>query len=162
LQDIVLWVFPTGGLFLWQSRQAFKNKHAKQSVVRFHIVKSYRIKRVAFYPPVCSLRRNCAHWLVCKYRVHINYQRILLLSCRLHTVNVTFGQGQYLHPTTFKGTTKIAIAHQHRNRECHTRCAWEGLAGMGVSPVHLLCHTWGTHGMHLRSLWNCKHSSFKW
>jgi len=28
--------------------------------------------------------------------------------------------------------------------------------------LHLPCHTWGAHRMHLRSLWNCKHSSFKW
>ena len=53
-------------------------------------------------------------------------------------------------------------AHQHRNRERHTRRAWEGLAGMGVSPGHLSCHTWGAHRMHLRSLCNCRHSSFKW
>jgi hypothetical protein len=48
------------------------------------------------------------------------------------------------------------------NRERHTRHAWEGLAGMGVSPEYLPCHTWGAHRMHLRSLWNCRHSSFKW
>ena len=28
----------------------------------------------------------------------------------------------------------------------------EGLAGMGVSPGHLPCHTWGAHRMHLGSL----------
>jgi hypothetical protein len=57
---------------------------------------------------------------------------------------------------------ELQRAHQHRNRERHTRHAWEGLAGMGVSPGHLPCHTWGTRRMHLRSLWNCKHSSLKW
>ena len=36
------------------------------------------------------------------------------------------------------------------------------LAGLGVSSGHLPCHAWGAHRMHLRSLWNCKHSSFKW
>jgi hypothetical protein len=55
------------------------------------------------------------------YRVDINYRRISLRSCRLHTVNVTFGQGQCLRPTTSKDTTRIARAHQHRNRERHTR-----------------------------------------
>jgi hypothetical protein len=57
------------------------------------------------------------------YRVRINYRRISLRSCRLHTVNVTFGQGQCLRPTTSKDTTRIARAHQHRNRERHTRHA---------------------------------------
>ena len=65
-------------------------------------------------------------------------------------------------PTSSKDTTRIARAHQHRSRERHTRHAWKGLAGMGVSPGHLPCHTWGVHRIHLRSLWNCKHSSFKW
>ena len=75
---------------------------------------------------------------------------------------VGFRQGQCLRPTTSKDTTRIARAHQHRNRERHKRHAWEGLAGVGVSPGHLPCHTWGAHRMHLRSLWNCKHCSFKW
>ena len=70
-------------------------------------------------------------------------------------------QGQCLRPTTPKDTTRIARVHQHHNRERHTRHAWEGLVGMGVSLGHLLCHTRGTHWTHLRSLWNCKHSSFK-
>jgi len=75
---------------------------------------------------------------------------------------VWFRQGQCSRPTTSKDTTRTATAHQHRNWERHTRHAWEGLAGMGVSPGHLPCHTRGGHRMHLRSLWNCKHSSFKW
>ena len=60
------------------------------------------------------------------------------------------------HPTTSKNTARIARAHRHRNRERHTRQAWEGLAGMGVSSGHLPCHIMGAHRMHLRSLWNCK------
>jgi hypothetical protein len=67
-----------------------------------------------------------------------------------------------VRPANSRDTARIARAHQHRNRERHTRHAWEGLAGMGVSPEHLPCHTWGAPRMHLRSLWNCKHSSFKW
>ena len=67
-----------------------------------------------------------------------------------------------LRPTTSKDTARIARAHQHCNRERHTRHAWEGLAGIGVSPGRLPCHTWGAHRMHLRSLWNCKHSYLKW
>ena len=54
-----------------------------------------------------------------------------------------FRQGQCLRPTTSKDTTRIARAHQHRNRERHTRQAWEGLAGMGVSPGHLPYHNVG-------------------
>ena len=69
---------------------------------------------------------------------------------------VGFRQGQRLRPTNSKDTTRIATAHQHRNWERHTRHAWECLVGMGVSPGHLPCHTWGAHRMHLRSLWNCK------
>ena len=34
-----------------------------------------------------------------------------------------FRQGQCLRPTTSKDTTRIARAHQHRNRERHTRHA---------------------------------------
>ena len=75
---------------------------------------------------------------------------------------VWFRQGRCLRPTTSKDTTRIATAHQHHNRECHTRHAWEGLTGMGVSPGHLPRHTRVAHRMHLRSLWNCKHSSFNW
>src|SRR5215468_3300304 len=45
---------------------------------------------------------------------------ISLRSCRLHTVNVTFGQGQCLRPTTSKDTTRIARAFQRHNRERHT------------------------------------------
>jgi hypothetical protein len=41
---------------------------------------------------------------------------------------------------------------RHRNQEGHTRHASEGLAGMGVSPGHLPCHTWGANRVHLRSL----------
>jgi len=58
-----------------------------------------------------------------------------------------FRQGQCLRPTTSKDTTRIASAHLRRNRERHTRHAWEGLAGMGVSPGHLSCHR-GAHRMH--------------
>ena len=109
-------------------------------------------------------------WKVSRlYRVRINYRRILQNHIFTNTrpdsvwfLPVGFRQGQCLRPTTSKDTTRIARAHQHRNRERHTRHAWEGLAGMGVSPGHLPCHTWGAHRMHLRSLWNCKHSSFKW
>ena len=36
---------------------------------------------------------------------------------------VGFRQGQCLRPTTSKDTTRIARAHQHRNRERHTRHA---------------------------------------
>jgi hypothetical protein len=65
-----------------------------------------------------SHKRNTA-----KHRMRINYGRISLRSCRLHTVDVTFGQGQCLRPTTSKDTTRIARAHQHSNRERHTRHA---------------------------------------
>ena len=44
----------------------------------------------------------------------------------------------------------------------HMSRRYSHLAGMGVSPGHLPCHTLGAHRMHLGSLWNCKHSSFKW
>ena len=106
---------------------------------------------------------------VTEYRVRINYWRILQNHIFTNTrpdsvwfLPVGFRQGQCLHPITSKDTTRIARVHQHRNRERHTRHAWEGLAGMGVSPGHLPCHTWGVRRMRLRSLWNCKHSSFKW
>jgi len=53
----------------------------------------------------------------------------------------------------------LSITHSERNiwngpivATAITRHAWEGLAGMGVSPGHLPCHTWGAHRMHLRSL----------
>ena len=85
-----------------------------------------------------------------KYRVRINYRRILQKHIFTNTrpdsvwfLHVVFRQGQSLRPTTSKDTTRIARAHQHRNRERHTRHAWEGLARMGVSPGHLPCHTWG-------------------
>jgi len=71
-------------------------------------------------------------------------------------------QGQCLRPTTSKYTTRIARAHQKHNQERHTRHTWGGLAGMGVLPGHLPCHTRGAHRMHLWSIWKCKHSSFKW
>jgi len=61
---------------------------------------------------------------------------------------VGFRQGQCLRPTTSKDTTRIARAHQHRNRERHIRHAWEGLAGMEVSRGHLPCHTRGAPRMH--------------
>jgi len=95
------------------------------------------------------------------YRVRINYRRILQ-NLTVWFLPVVFCQGQCLRPTTIKDTTRIARVHQHHNQERHTRHAWEGLVGMGVSPGHLPCHTRGAHWMHLRSLWNCKHSSFKW
>ena len=63
---------------------------------------------------------------------------------------VRFCQWQCLRTTTFKDTTRTATAHQHRNRERHTRHVWEGLAGMGVSSGHLPCHTRGAHRMNLR------------
>ena len=62
----------------------------------------------------------------------------------------------------FQRLPELHRALQQRNWERHTRHDWEGLAGIGVSPGHLPCHTWGAHRKHLRSLWNCKHSSFKW
>ena len=65
-------------------------------------------------------------------------------------------------PPLPKTIPELQRAHQQRNWERHTRHAWEGLAGIGVSPGHLPCHTRGAHRMHLRSLWNCIHSSFKW
>ena len=55
-------------------------------------------------------------------------------------------------PTTSKDTTRTAREHQHRNQERHRRHASEGLAGIGVSPGRPLCHTWGAHRMHVRSL----------
>jgi len=94
------------------------------------------------------------------YRMRINYRRISLRH-NFRPDSVWFLPVGF-RPTTSKDTTRIARAHQHRNRERHTRHVWEGLAGMGVSPGHLPCHTIGAHRMHLRSLWNCKHSSFKW
>jgi len=100
------------------------------------------------------------------YRLSINYRRISLRPFTrpdsVWFLPVGFRQGQFLRPATSKDTTRIARAHQHRNRERHKRHAWEGLAGMGVSPGHVPCHTWEAHWMHLRSLWNCKHLSFKW
>ena len=100
------------------------------------------------------------------HRVGINYRRISLRPVTrpdsVWFLPMGFRQGQCLRPTTSKDTTGIARAHQHRNRERHTRHAWESLAGMGVSSGHLPCHTWGAHPLHLRSLWNCRHSSFKW
>jgi len=109
---------------------------------------------------------TCAFHTVWCYRVSINYRRILLHPfTRRDSVwflPVGFRQGQCLRPATSKDTTRIARAHQHRSRERHTRHACEGLAGMGVSPGHVPCHTWEAHRMHLRSLWNCKHFSFRW
>ena len=99
------------------------------------------------------------------YKVGINYRRISLPPVTrpdsVWFLPVGFRHGQCLRPTTSKDTTRIATAHQHHNRERHTRHPWEDLAGMGVSPGHLPCHTWNAHRMHLTSLWNCKHSSFK-
>ena len=90
------------------------------------------------------------------YRVGINYRRISLHSVTrpdgVRFLPVGFRQGQCLRPTTSKGTTRIARANRHRNRERHTRHAWKGLVGMGVLPGHLPCRTWGAHRMHLRSL----------
>jgi hypothetical protein len=67
------------------------------------------------------LRTPCfsTQLFILKYRVRLNYWRISLRSCRLHTVKVTFGQRQCLRPTTSKDTTRIVKA-QHRNRERHT------------------------------------------
>ena len=96
---------------------------------------------------------NCILLVVlCEYGVRINYRRILHLLHLATPVTrpdsvwflpVAFRQGQCLRPTTSKDTTRIVRVHQHRNRERHTRHAWEGLAGMGVSPGNLSCHTWG-------------------
>jgi len=88
------------------------------------------------------------------YRVSINYRRISLRPFTrpdsVWFLPVGFRQGQCLRPATSKDTTRIARAHQHRNRERHTRHAWEGFAGMGVSPGHVPCHTWEEHRMHLK------------
>ena len=90
------------------------------------------------------------------YRVVINYQRISLRPVTrpdcVGFLPVGFRQGQCLRPTTSKGTTRIARAHRHGNRERHTRHAWKGLVGMGVLPGHLPFRTWGAYRMHLRSL----------
>jgi len=60
--------------------------------------------------------------------VRINYRRILqnhiFTNTRPDSVRflpVGFRQGQCLGPTTTKNTTRIARAHQHSNRERHTR-----------------------------------------
>ena len=97
-----------------------------------------------------------------KYSVRIKYRRILQNHIFTNTEQKHMMLLPVESPITSKDTTRIARAHQHRNRERHTRHAWEGLTGMGVSPGHLPCHTWGAHRMHLRSLRNCKHSSFRW
>jgi len=62
-----------------------------------------------------------------------------------------FVQGQCLRHTTSKDITRIARAHQHRNRERHTRHAWEGLVGNGslawtsaVSHVGLTSNAFNT------------------
>jgi len=85
-----------------------------------------------------------------------NYRRISLRPVTrpdsVRFLPVGFCQGQCLHPATSKETTRTARAHQHRKWGRHTRCAWEGLAGMGVSPGRLPCHTWGAHQINLRSL----------
>jgi hypothetical protein len=90
--------------------------------------------------------------------VRINYWRISLrrnLSRKCHKI-VKFMSITHSERNIWNGTI-VATAIGNI-----TRHAWEGLAGMGVSPGVLPCHTWGAHRMHLRSLWNCKHSSFKW
>ena len=63
-----------------------------------------------------------------KYRVRINYRRISLRH-NFRPDSVWFRQGQCLRPSTSKDTSIIATAHRHRNRERHTRHAWESLAG---------------------------------
>ena len=67
--------------------------------------------------------------------VGINYRRISLRPVTrpdsVWFLPVGFRQGQCLHPATSRDTTRIARAHQHRNRERHTRHAWEGLGGNG-------------------------------
>ena len=83
-------------------------------------------------PRMCLINKVC-----------INYRRILQKPyfhkywTEIHDVTTIWKS-----PSTPKDATRIARAHQHRNRERHTRQAWEGLAGMGVSPGHLPCHTW--------------------
>jgi len=100
------------------------------------------------------------------YRVRTNYRRILQNHIFTNTVCDFFLWGfvkdNVYRPTTSKDNTRIARAHQLRNGERHTWHAWEGLVRMGVSPGHLPCHTRGAHRTNLRSLSNCKHSSFKW
>jgi hypothetical protein len=66
------------------------------------------------------------------------------------------------YPELRKSATTPAIVERHR------RHAWESFwRGIGEYRLdNLQCHTWGGGGgahriMHLRSLWNCKHSPFQ-
>ena len=67
-------------------------------------------------------------------------------------IPVAFRQDNVYVPPLPKTLPELQTAHRHSNGERHTRHAWEGLVGMGVSPVHLPCHTGGAHRKHLRSL----------
>ena len=110
-------------------------------------------------------KRKPGRWLVVKrlqttpsapgHPGHQTWQCVILSCVVLSRTMFTYRQFQ-------RHYRNCERAYQHRNWERHTRLAWEGLVGMGVSPVHLPCHTGGAHRMHLRSLWKCKHSSFKW
>ena len=57
------------------------------------------------------------------YRVHINYRRNLQNRIFTNTEQKYMTLLQYLRPTTSKDTIRIARAHQHSNRERHTRHA---------------------------------------
>ena len=127
--------------------------------------------RDRIFPGVCrsvlSLVGNSNAFL--KYRVRTNYRRILQNHIfhkywtEIHDVTTIWKRNVCSFIVTLNAfDVRPTCDTGDRNRERHTRHAWEGLAGMGVSPGHLPCHTWGAHRMHLRSLRNCKHSSFKW
>ena len=57
------------------------------------------------------------------YRMRINYRRILLNHIFTNTEQKYIMLLPFESPTTSKDTTRIARAHQHRNRERHTRQA---------------------------------------
>ena len=58
-----------------------------------------------------------------KYRVRINYRRILQNLTAYDFFLWGFVKDNVLRPTTSKDTTRIARAHQHRKRERPTRHA---------------------------------------
>jgi hypothetical protein len=85
-------------------------------------------------------------WSCSGYRQHLLYLATpVTRPVSVWFLPVGFRRGQCLRLTTSKDTTRIARAHQHRNRERHARHAWEGLAGMGILPGH--CRV--TRGAHI-------------
>jgi hypothetical protein len=56
-------------------------------------------------------------------QVHINYQRSFQNHICTNTEQKYMMLLPFESPTTSKDTTRIARAHQHRNRERHTRHA---------------------------------------